>query len=361
MGDLIIYRTSSLALLHGHGLYAVVGSRNHLHFTYPPFAALVLLPLAVVWLPVAKLVISLLTLVGLAYCVRVVMRRLDDEGTLAWPTGVLPIALAASIWLEPVRATVSFGQINLLLMAMVVADVLAIRDEGRSGFLIGIAAAVKLTPLAFIPYLFAIGRRRAAANAIAAFLGCGLVGLVFAPHASRSFWGDHLFLQARRVGVVENASNQSIRGILARLLSTPDVPTWWVAVAVVGFAAGLAAAVHLYRAGRPVWSLTAMAVTTLIVSPISWSHHWVWCVLMLLTVGDLIRRTQRWPIAILGAIALVPFAAALIFWAPHVGHEELTDTPLQQVLSATYVLAGALLVATLTVVSLRPQRIDTAS
>jgi alpha-1,2-mannosyltransferase len=275
----------------------------------------------------------------------VVLRRLAVRPAAGEQWVLAGFALA--IWLEPVRATIDFGQINLILLALVVVDVLVLRDDRWSGALVGVAGAIKLTPLAFIPYLFLIGRRRAAGNAIAAFAVCGLAGFVGDPSASRTYWGQHLFVDAHRIGRVENASNQSVRGVLARMLRTTNVPTWWVVVAAAFFIAGTTAAVVIYRAGFPVWSLTAMGITALIASPISWSHHWVWCAVMLPVCVDLVRVRAQARYAVVAVLVLLPFAAGMVFWAPHVDHRELSDTFWQQVASATYVLAGVLAVAAL--------------
>jgi alpha-1,2-mannosyltransferase len=322
-----------------------VGGPSHLHFTYPPFAALVVTPLAVLPFRLAKLVLSAVSVGCLYVCLHVVSRRLTVRPAVG--EGWVLAGFAVAIWLEPVRATIDFGQVNLVLLALVVVDILVVRDARWSGVLVGVAAAIKLTPLAFIPYLFLIGRRRAAGNAVVAFVVCGLAGFAADPSASRTYWGQHRFVDAHRIGRVENASNQSVRGILARMLRTTHVPAWWVVVAAAIFIAGTTAAVLIYRAGFPVWSLTAMGTAALIASPISWSHHWVWCAVMLPVCVDLVRVRARARYAVVAVLVLLPFAAGLVFWAPHVDHRELADTSFQQVVSATYVLAGVLLVAAL--------------
>jgi alpha-1,2-mannosyltransferase len=310
-------------------------------------------------LAVAKALLSLASAIGLVVCLRLVFRQLGDEGR-SYGAAALPVALAVAIWLEPVRATIDFGQINLLLMVLILVDILGIRDQRRSGFLIGLAAAVKLTPLAFIPYLFLVRRRRAAANAVAGFVGATVIGFACYPGPSVAYWRHHLFLNAHRVGHVEDASNQSVRGILARGLGTAQVPVWWIVLAAAVFAAGTAVAVMLYRRRSLVWSVTAMSITILCVSPISWSHHWAWCAVMLPVCWDLASRRRGWRQAAMAGIVMVPFAAGLTFWGPHLNHRELSDSLFQQFLSSSYVLAGILLVALLAATALsggaRPSR-----
>jgi alpha-1,2-mannosyltransferase len=342
MSDLAVYRVGSLALADGRSLYTVVAGPDHLHFTYPPFAAVFLSPFAVLPWSFDRLALTLVTVGCYAFALRLVIGRLNVESA-PWPSWCLPVALSAAIWLEPFRSTVNFGQINVLLMAMILADLLLVRSTRWSGALIGIAAAVKLTPLAFFPYLFVSGRRRAGVNAVAGFVASGLMGFVADPSASREYWGQRMFLEAHRVGLVENASNQTVRGILARLLRTAAVPGWWVVVAILVFAAGLAVAVQLSRAGYLTWSVTVMAIAMLCVSPISWSHHWVWSAPMLLVCADLVRRRRSLWAWLATALVMLPFFVGMIFWAPHSGDHELTDSFVQQVLSASYILAAALL------------------
>jgi alpha-1,2-mannosyltransferase len=343
MGDLVVYRGASLAHLHGHNLYTVLNGRDHLVFTYPPFAAIAILPLALVGLETAKVALSTITLASVVLSLVVASRQVRAEGR-AVGAAFVPLAFAIAIWLEPVRSTVSFGQIDGVLMALVIVDVLLLSNRRAGGVLSGVAAAIKLTPLAIIPYFLATQRYRAAAIASATFVGCVGVGFAAAPGASRTYWGRHYYSAASRIGLVENASNQSVRGILARLLHTEQVPTWWILVALALFVAGLLAARILYRAGLRLWSLVAIAIATLCASPISWSHHWIWCAVMMVVCWDIACHVTSRRYAVISVLTMVPFATALIFWAPHAGRQELHDSWWQELLSSTYVLAGITLV-----------------
>jgi alpha-1,2-mannosyltransferase len=350
MGDLLVYRAGGSALLHGRDIYAVVTGRSALHFTYPPFAAAALSWLAPLPLPVAKAALTAFTLVALVLVLRVAVRR--SAVSIALPRRFGWLAIGLFVWLEPVRATLSFGQIDALLMALVVLDLLS-REHRFTGVGTGLAAAIKLTPLALIPYLIVTDRRRPALVAAASFAGCALIGFLVDPADSRTYWGDHYFTQAHRIGRIENASNQSILGIAARALGTAAVPPWWLAIAAVTFLAGLGAARRLHRQDRALWSLTAVALAMLTVSPISWSHHWIWCVLMAVVVLEVWICSKSWAVRSAAISTLLPFAAAMIFWPPHAHEAEFTDTWWQQLLSASYVVAAVALVAILLVAATR--------
>lgn len=344
MGDLVVYRGGSSALLHGDDIYSVVSGRHQLHFTYPPFAAIAMVALAVIPLGAAKIILAAATLATLPACIRICVRQVHaDGGGIATQYAV--IALAAVLWFEPVRATVSFGQINCVLMAAVLFDVIAWSGSRRCGVLTGIAAAIKLTPLAFVAYFLLTRQRRAALTASITFAVCGGVGFIIDPGSSRAYWVNHYFLSAHRVGRVENASNQSVRGALARLLRSTHLPVWWLLIAGAAFALGLIAARYLYLAGFKLWSVATTAIAMLCASPISWSHHWVWCVVMLVAELDLAGRITHRRRAMYPLLASVPFATAMIFWPPHASHLELKDAWWQEILSASYLIAGTALVA----------------
>ena len=184
-------------------------------------------------------------------------------------------ASLAALALEPVWQNYAFGQVNAILMLLVLVDVL--RPERRwSGVLVGIAAGVKLTPLVFVVLLVVVGQRAAAARAVAAFAATVVVGLVAFPGAA-SYWTDGL-LDPGRVGPPALAHNQSVSGALTRVLDPPPPTVLWLAVAVPLAAGVLLVARAWWRRGDRALAACLGALAMLLASPVSWSHHWVWAV-----------------------------------------------------------------------------------
>jgi alpha-1,2-mannosyltransferase len=284
MVDLMVYRDGSPFLLHGT-LYdwhlSEYSEQFALPFTYPPFAAVVFLPLS--WLPwvAVRWLWQIISIVCLWWLVRVSLRLVakdvntDTEDvwrrrTMLW-TGL-------AIWLEPVRTTLNYGQINLLLAAVVLAGMAATQKSVLSGLSVGITAGIKLTPALSGIYFLATKRWAAAIWSAVAFAGTVAIAWVVSPAQSTLYW-FHLLSQTGRIGPVGSAINQSLRAALSRTVGY-DVgsgPIWLAAVAVsaVLLFFALRAAV---RAGDMLAGIVAVQFFTLLVSPISWSHHWVWVV-----------------------------------------------------------------------------------
>ncbi|MCH5671865.1 glycosyltransferase 87 family protein [Streptomyces gilvus] len=267
----VYYGAVNTWIHHGGRLYDYQVPGTTYGFTYPPFAAVAMLPMSLIGPHTAIALALLLNLAALALIV-----HLLTEG--AWRRhGWYGCALGACVLalFEPLRDTFSFGQVNLLLLALVLVDAWLLRT-GRdrcAGVGIGLAAAIKLTPAVFIGLLLLARRWRAAALATA--VTCAATGLaaLVAPDASRFYWTDALW-DTNRVGRLDYVSNQSLQGILARLGVT-DRPVWAAAVLLV-------LGVWALRTRRALadgdWA-AAFALTGLtacLVSPITWVHHLVW-------------------------------------------------------------------------------------
>jgi len=293
MRDLAVYRAGGLIVRHlpaaynGHlasPLYDWHG-RDLVQFTYPPFAAVIFAAASVLSWTMLRWAMTLASLAALGLCLWLTFGALGYRDRPTVRLGATLGLSALALVTEPVQQTLALGQINLVLMLLVVADLLtggaADGPGGRTrwwhGIGIGLAAGMKLTPLIFIPYLLLIRRYRQAATAAAVFVVTAAVGYAVLPRDSATYWGHGLFLNANRIVFLGTRGNQSLRGVLTRVAGSVTAGTApWIAVAVLVLIIGLAAAALLYRAGHAVPAMLACALTELLVSPLSWDHHWVW-------------------------------------------------------------------------------------
>lgn len=310
--DLGVYRLGSAAWLHGTNLYGNLpptAAGITLPFTYPPLAAIVLAPLDLVSLRAASAILTATTVVLLGAVLYVVVAAAGVPRRLR-PWLVLAV-LPAAMLLEPVRSTLGYGQINVALMAMVTADCLTPHPKWPRGALIGVAAAIKLTPAVFVVYLLARRDVRAAATAAVAAVVATGAAFAAAPSDSWRYWTSIVF-DTKRVGNPGYTSNQSILGVLYRFGLSGALRTalWIVLVAVlVGVATALAR--RSSTRGRDALGLTFVAVAGLLVSPISWTHHWVWIAPLLLLLGIEGVQERRW-----AALATATALAAVYFVGP---------------------------------------------
>jgi alpha-1,2-mannosyltransferase len=226
-----------------------------------------------------------------------------------------------------VQRALYLGQVELVLMALVVWDLCQPDRRRWKGAATGIAAGIKLVPLLFIAYLLLTRRFRQAAVAAGTFVVTVIIGFIAQPSASVTYWLDGEFFQAGRTGFVGVAQNQSLRGIMTRLIGSVNgtVAPWLLVALVVGLA-GLAAAVILDRHGHTFAGLMAAALTALLISPISWDHHWVWIAPGLALIVDVAVRAGRagatrpraaW--YALAAAVLIVFASWPDFWSKTAG------------------------------------------
>ena len=303
--DFTVYREGALAFLgkSEHQLYdpsLVETDTRGLPFTYPPFAALLLTPFA--FLPeAAGLVLLTATscacLVATAFLVSRYLRHQEAvparlQSALGGPAGVVVLATLLIGLLGPWREGLGFGQINPMLMLLIVADLL--RPAGRvpRGMLIGLAAGIKLTPLAFGLIFLARRDWRAVLTMGATFAATVAVGWLASPAQSRTFWFDALS-DSSRVGDTTDMYNVSLNSLIAHL-GTPESlqrPLWLLASAAV-VVLGYLAIRRADRRGDIVAAVSANAVVMLAISPISWFHHWVWIALILPALWVSVRRRR---------------------------------------------------------------------
>ncbi len=250
-----------------------------LQFTYPPFAAVVFAAVSFIPWPALQPLSVAANIVLLLAALWTTFRALGCRDAQV-RLGATLLTGAVALWTEPVLRTIYFGQINIALMALILWD-LTQPDTRASrwwkGAGVGIAAGIKLVPLIFIPYLLLARKFRQAAVATGVFAVTIIAGFVVLPADSRQWWLHGLFLDSHRTGFIPWGGGQSLRAWLARTIGgiAAAEPAWVVAAVLVG-AAGLGCAAMLDLAGHQVAGILTCALTGLLVSPVTWDHHWVW-------------------------------------------------------------------------------------
>ncbi|MGB3483224.1 MAG: glycosyltransferase 87 family protein [Mycobacterium sp.] len=327
--DIDVYRMGGRAWLDGQPLYAD-GATFHtlggidLPFTYPPLSAVVFAPFA--WLPLeaASAIMTLITLVLLVVALVIVLTRLDF-----WPDGPATETVTTDpVWLrrtsvalalvalgvshlEPLRANFDFGQINVVLMTLVIADCVPRRTPWPRGLLLGVAIALKLTPAVFLVYLLLRRDVRAAVMSMATFVAATALGCLLAWRDSVEYW-THTLRDTDRIGNSTLNTNQNIAALLAReqFGETAHFVLWTAACfAVLGLT--IWAGRRTVAADEPTLALICVALFGLVVSPVSWSHHWVWTLPTLVVLAVCAWRRRSAALAVLTAAGI-----AVLVWTP---------------------------------------------
>jgi alpha-1,2-mannosyltransferase len=294
--DLRVYHGAINYWVHdGGSLYDFVLPFSTYGFTYPPFAALIMLPMAITpWTLAIVLTCTACAAVSavlIYWLIDPVARR---EGWTRWYAFAIAMCFAAAF--EPLRETFLFGQVNMFLVFLVAADLLLFTSKGSrfGGIGIGLATAIKLTPGIFIVYLLVTKRWRAAIVASGTAAVASIVAAALAPDASRVFWTDALW-NTDRIGAVAFISNQSLNGAVARMhAANPSVALWLLSAAALM----VWWAVRVRRAAAAGDEMTGFALTGIVgclVSPITWIHHLVWVgpALLLLLDNALVATPRR--------------------------------------------------------------------
>ncbi|WBB81046.1 glycosyltransferase 87 family protein [Micromonospora sp. WMMD882] len=283
LSDLHIYYGAVRQLQAGGGLYSYV-AENGGPFTYPPFAAILLGPVGL--LSETTVQFGWLTATGAA--VVVIAVALGRTGVFPAHRRQVAVAATACVLLlsAPVQSNLRFGQVSIFLVALAFVDGLALTPARVRGALIGLAAAVKLTPLIFVVYLLVAGRWRDAARSVAVFVGCALAAAVALPAESRTFWTAAMF-DTSRIGNLASLGNHSVHGMLLRLGVPADtLPLLWATLVAVVCGVALLRARQLCHDGRSTHAVVLVGCASVAASPVSWTHHQIWPVLAaMLLVG----------------------------------------------------------------------------
>jgi alpha-1,2-mannosyltransferase len=372
--DIDVYRMGGRAWIDGHPLYSDnvkfhTRAGLDLPFTYPPLAAIAFAPFAVLSLPAASAMITVLTLLLLMVSVWIVLTRLQVAEN--WPTvpgaawtrrGWLSAAIVAPAvtYLEPITSNFEFGQINVVLMALVIADCVPRSTAWPRGVLIGIAIALKLTPAVFLLYFLLRRDTRALITAAVSAVISTLVGFVFAWSDSVEYWTQTV-RDTDRIGSATYNTNQNIAGMLARLgLGETLRFGLWVVACFAVLALTVWAARRVLRADEPVLALVCIAMFGLVVSPVSWSHHWVWVLPTLLVSAIAAYRLQNAALAAVSVIGVVLTAFVSPIQLMPV-HHEAAAALWRQLAGGAYVWWAIAVIVVIGTVTARPSATESST
>jgi len=317
--DLGVYLRLGGRYIFTSHLYSLAVPNTDLFFTYPPFAALLFAPWQRTFSTVhsvqaAWTLCNLAALIALlVLSLRIVRPALGRAS--AWRIG-LALCLPALL-LNPVVITVGFGQVNLVVTLLVMWDLLTERRIGKwqapLGVATGLAVAVKLTPILFVPYLILTRRTRGALTCMGTFVACELLTFLVSPTSSTAYWTNVVF-KPDRAGPLSFVGDQNLAAVLDRF--NHGIVSHLVLVPLlIAFAAGglwLAALAH--RRSSPMLGLLVCAATGLVVSPITWVHHMVWVVPAILWLALAADRPRHGMALAIGTA--VVFWSAPIWWVP---------------------------------------------
>jgi alpha-1,2-mannosyltransferase len=333
--DLRVYRAAGSSLFHGGSPFTAVFTATQLPFTYTPFALLALSPLSFGSLGLVETLwwsISAVCLVG-AFTL-MVTTAFATPPRRAWAVAGL-VCGVATLALEPVRSNFDYGQINVILLLMVVADLTRVRPPWR-GALVGLAAAIKLTPLVFLAY-FAVAREwRSLLRGVGVFIGVTAVSWAVLPGDSDRYW-FHEVTDAGRTGKLGNVSNQSWNGMVHRppFDGGHAGTAVWLTLSLATLIGGVVLTRWLVEGARTAEAVIVLALTEVLVSPVSWSHHWSWLALAPVAAASVwrVHRAVAWSLGVLVALGV----AAPYLW--------VRPAPLSYVGANSLVLGGAAVLA----------------
>lgn len=341
--DLRVYVAAAKAVLHGQDIYtAHHASPDLLGYTYPPFAALLMAPLGLLSAGAGRLLMTTLSAMALLVIGTVTVRALRPRWSTQHVLAAGVALSAAGLALEPVRMTFHYGQINLMLLAILLIDLLGHLPQRFRGVLIGVATGIKLTPGIFIIYLLVTRRYREAATASAAALATIVLGFLAMPDAARRFWGVYIF-DPTRPGSSTLVTNQALRGVIDRLSGGPQGtgPVWIIAI-LGTLTVGFVTVRRAYDRGMRLESVLLTAAIGVLISPISWTAHWVWALPACALLWT--RATTVYRIG-LAALTTVTFGIGLPWLAPYMDDRELHHHGFQLYLGNSYTICGAVLLA----------------
>ena len=349
------------------GVNELYAPRDGLPFTYPPFAALLFAALATMDFGASSLLFIGAALAGAAVVAGWLARHYF--GMKTWRAAFADyrfrttalVGTGAILLLGPWRDTFVFGQINIILMGVILAD-FALYGKSRAGeirwpagLLIGLAAGVKLTPLAFGLYFLVRRDFKALGWMAAGFFGSIALSWAVLPNASLTFW-TKILPDTGRIGGPGYVDNLSVKGLLLHV-GMPDSSLTnlvWLGLSLALVVLAALVIKWAVDADENFIAVSATAVLMLLISPVSWSHHWVWVAVALPSMAFAMHRvpsrngrmrTAGWVIVVFSTVAFYMTPKNLAVWAGAAEWGKDPQTQWQLTVSSLGVVCGIAMLA----------------
>ena len=338
--DFEVYRLAGESIRNQTSIYTTVTSGCHLSFTYTPFAAVLFLPFSFL----GQFGFGVWTLLGAIALWRAIILIVKSNPIFpSWfsPTQQIAAVFLLILPLEPFVKTLWYGQVNLFILWLVSESFFGARTR-TSGVYSALATAIKLTPGLFTLFLLFVKGSRVLWATVITFVTTVLIGFAIQPIPAWNFWSTYI-LSTDRVGPTEYLYNQSINGLLWRLLGEGGSPILWVLLSLMALSAGFWSARRLWIADQQLWAVSVIGLVTLFISPITWSHHYVLVIFPLVALAKDASAYLSSRLVMLVAYALLLIANFTFKVIPHGKHLEFNLNALQMLVANQYVILSILL------------------
>ncbi|MER0069953.1 glycosyltransferase 87 family protein [Corynebacterium sp. KPL2850] len=321
--DMVVYREGVKAFLEHRSVYSapMPAGDIQLPFIYPPFGALAMVPLTAfdaIDHTLADNIMVILSDLFVLVCLYFVFRAVLKKPEFLLP--VTAVTWAIVLHFEPVDLNNNYAQINIVVMALVIFDLVPRKRFLPQGILVGVAAAIKITPLAMLLYFLVRKEWKQIATALLSAVVATLLAAAFRWDPFVEFFSFKLLEMGSGsdFGVgTEYQSNSSIKGAIQRVYPSAEsmeangltIGLAWLAASVIVVVLAAWLIKRLCREHLLVDAQLVTALTVLLISPVSWSHHWVW---LTLVIPVFIYRAWSWLSTGWAARSLL---AVLIAWS----------------------------------------------
>jgi alpha-1,2-mannosyltransferase len=342
MADLKVYLDAARHLVAGGDPWA----QNPLgwSYLYPPPTPWMFVPLTKMSVDAAGLIYTVIGVACLGYVIWAALRHVMP----AHPRRVFLLAVSVlpfCTWFGPVVDSLELGNIDLIILALLIADFTHLRHTRAHGVLIGIATLIKLQSGLFVVFLLLDKRFRSSINATAVFLVVSLAALVAQPDLSRHYWTSVFpHLSERMGGAPEALYSYSFLSALTRITHDHDIArAIWLPLCAIVLVAGAVLMRRACRNGDEFLAVVLCGLISVSITSLAWVHYWVW--LVPLTIVLLVRSVQRGSVPL--AVATLGIAAVVHTRTYRFGDLQPLGmngwlnglSPLQQLETSTYAIA----------------------